>query len=635
MSSARSEHVQIIAVLVIAATLRMTFPGLTEFKADEARLYDLAYDLASGEQLPLHGIGSSIGIPNFPLSAWLYALPITLWKHPYAPTVFTGLLNTVAVFACWWFTRRYWGAHAGIIAALLFAVSPWAVIFSRKIWAQNMLPLFVLGWAITGIMAFADGKRRAALGHGVLLGCVTQIHFSGLPLLMISAATALICRRRLAWGWLAAGTAIAAAIAAPLALHFRAQGLPPWPIISASPIPFRLDSMLFTWMLSTGSDIHSLAGISHNNIHLQIAHVPGLVHWIWGTLIAIGIWRFLYTRIATQRFAARFVIAWLVSPALILLWSPVAVYPHYFIITFPAQYIAAAVGASALLEQLRHRLHRVTGWGLLLASGGVQIWTLVTLFQFITLRATPEGYGSPLWMKLAVVDSVRTSLNTGPATEVLIVGNGNNPATHQFPAVYGTLLRGTPHRFVDAAASAVRTVNPSLVLLQNELHPAVQYYLAWSTQVTSIPMRAGEDAVKLLELPPLTTEILPRRKFTSPNTLANGVTLLGYQQVHAHAGLSWEVHWIASDAINENYHFYNHLLDSNRQRLGQADSPSFPAHQWRQGDRMISFFSTLLDNPPETLLVGMYTYPDLDNIPLVDGSGNIVAQAMGAQWNSP
>ncbi|MDP7259904.1 MAG: hypothetical protein QF376_03370 [Anaerolineales bacterium] len=637
MISSRTERLQLFVVLAVAALLRMAYPGMTEFKADEARLYALAYDLAAGQNVPLSGIGSSIGIPNFPLSAWLYAFPLTLWKHPYAATLFTGLLNAAAVLACWWVARRYWGARTGILAAFFFAVSPWAIIFSRKIWAQNLLPLFVIGWAISAFLTFAHGRRRAAFAHGVLLGCVPQIHFSGLALLPISVVTGMLFRRRVAWRWLAAGAAVAAAFAAPLAFHLAAQGFPSLTGLTASPPRFGPDSLTFTWMLSTGADIHSLAGNPGYLDYMQT--VPNLapMRWLWGALIAFGGWRLIRpTQGRECSIVARLIIAWLVAPAFLSLWSPVSMHPHYFIITFPAQFIAAAVGAIALLDKLAHPSQRAAGWGLLLASGILQLWALIALFQFSSLRATPGGFGSPLSMKLAAVESARAALRVGPATEVLIAGSGNDPAVHQFPAVYDALLRGTPHRFVDANASAVRPTTPTVVLLQPEPHPARQLYREWSTRATSIPLRVGEGSLQVLELPVPTDDFIPPQEFYPPRTLANGVTLLGYEPLPSSQNeLRWALHWRAGDEADTDYHFFNHLLDASGTRVGQADARSFPANQWREGDRVISLFSAILPDSPETLRVGMYTYPDVENVPVVDESGGIIGQAVSARWTSP
>ena len=185
-----TELVLLVAILILAGGLRMGWPGLTEFKADEAHLMSLALDMAERQHLPIRGLGSSVGLPNFPMSVWLYALPLMVWKHVYSATLFTGLLNTVAVLGCWWFVRRYWGPAAALVAALMYAVSPWAVLFSRKIWAQNLLPLFVMVWAISAALTFVEWRRRFILLHLLSLGVAAQLHFSAIVLI---AATAAFC----------------------------------------------------------------------------------------------------------------------------------------------------------------------------------------------------------------------------------------------------------------------------------------------------------------------------------------------------------------------------------------------------------------------------------------------------------
>jgi hypothetical protein len=238
-------------------------------------------------------------------------------------------------------------------------------------------------------------------------------------------------------------------------------------------------------------------------------------------------------------------------------------------------------------------------------------------------------------MKLAAAVSARTAIQSSLATEVIIVGNGNDPTVHEFPAVYDALLRETPHRFVDGATTAVRNLSPAVVLLQNGQHPARQHYLMWSSQVISIPMRIGEGTLKVLKLPPLASEIIPTTEFPRPNTLANGVTLLGYQATPEQNGLRWELHWLPGDADGANYHFFNHLSDVKGKGVGQADLPAYPAAQWREGDRVISFFFAPLADHPETIRVGMYTYPDIVNVPVVDSAGQIVGDALTAKWSRP
>jgi 4-amino-4-deoxy-L-arabinose transferase-like glycosyltransferase len=216
------EYVALAIILLVAGVARMGWPGLTEFKADEARLLGLALDMAEG-QFQWRGISSSVGFPNFPMSVWLYALPLIVWPHPYAATLFTGLLNTISVFGCYWLVRRYWGATAALSAALLYAVSPWAIIYSRKIWAQDLLPLFVVGWAIGAALAFVESRRRWIVVHLLCLAVAIQIHLSAVALLPATGVFLFVFRRRVNWRMVAVGALLAMMTAAPFLVYLRQQ----------------------------------------------------------------------------------------------------------------------------------------------------------------------------------------------------------------------------------------------------------------------------------------------------------------------------------------------------------------------------------------------------------------------------
>src|SRR5574341_390888 len=130
------EWTLVSVVLLLAGLLRLGWPGLTEFKQDEAHLY---------------------------------ALALFVWKSPLAATLFTGALNTASVALAYALARRYWGQRAALVSALLYAAAPWAVIYSRKIWAQDLLPLFVVGYVFSGLLAFVESRSRWVIAHFILL----------------------------------------------------------------------------------------------------------------------------------------------------------------------------------------------------------------------------------------------------------------------------------------------------------------------------------------------------------------------------------------------------------------------------------------------------------------------------------
>ena len=624
----------LIAIISIAGLLRMTFPGLTEFKADEARLYASSLHFITNLEIPTHGITSSIGIPNFPISVWLYAAPLTLWKHPYSATIFTGLLNTAALIICWNITKRFWNIRTALIATTLFASSPWAVIFSRKIWAQNTLPLFVGVWALSGLITLHERRKWLTFLHGLLTFCIPQIHFSGLALIPISLINLIIVRKQINWKYFIAGAASAIALASPLAMHFNSNGsLSTLGLLDGLSIPTNFESLEYYWMFSIGSDIHSITGPTKYTHFLSSIPNYTAVHWFWTILIIFGCASLLFNN-RLHSPATRMLLSWLIVPLLIQYISPFDVHLHYFIVTFPAQYIVAAIGAVELLNILKSRILYITGWSMLFASVLLQTWAIVALLQYVSVHNTPNGYGTPLSMTMTAINKVQHLYSKTNSSEVLIIGIGNDPTVHEYPAIYSALLSQIPHRFVDERYSNVLPSLPAIVLDHQSGKPEtiLSHYHQLSSSKSYIPLRPGEGIITVSQLLPVKLETNTYRQFTYPRTLANGVSILGYSTHTTENSLDWEIHWTTGERTNTIYHFFNHLYNDDGEKIAQSDAPSFPAHQWKEGDRVISYFTNNFDNRVKQLKVGMYTYPDLKNILFLDDSGTPVGIETTGRW---
>mgnify|MGYP000932417617 CR=1 FL=1 len=84
--------------------------------------------------------------------------------------------------------------------------------------------------------------------------------------------------------------------------------------------------------------------------------------------------------------------------------------------------------------------------------------------------------------------------------------------------------------------------------------------------------------------------------------------LLGWETDPGWA-LVWRTGYVpaASD-----YHFFNHGPDA------QADGVGFPSRSWQDGDTVISYFDLAAGGP---VRVGMYEYPSVRNVPVLDPAG--------------
>jgi len=143
-----------LVIFVAAAVFRLTNLGLIEFKADEAINLFLTSRPLFGHPFPPGGTVSSVGILNPPLFNYLLFPLVNISTDPRMVSFFIALINCLAIGFFFLLIRHYFNQLTALIAASLFAFSPWAILFSRKIWSQNLLVPFVilLFWCLLKIV---------------------------------------------------------------------------------------------------------------------------------------------------------------------------------------------------------------------------------------------------------------------------------------------------------------------------------------------------------------------------------------------------------------------------------------------------------------------------------------------------
>jgi len=606
------------AILLLAGVLRLGWPGVTEFKRDEAALYGLALDVAEFKALPLRGIGSSVGLPNAPASVYVFALPLFLWPSPLAATLFVGALNTASVALAYVMARRYWGVRAALLAALLYAAAPWGVLYSRKIWAQNLLPLFVVGYVFTALLALVEGRRRWLVAHLVLLALIAQLHLSGLAFVPLTALLLGLYRRNVDWrlaGW---GALAAAATLVPIGLYAAQQagatGMGALTALLAQPAAVTGDSLWLATLVALGLEAHSLAGAQAFRAFL--ATVPNFdpLLYLEGALAVGGAAVALAQRFrkaagpeARQpaREAGLIVVLWLLVPILVFVRHSTPVFPHYFILLFPAPYLLAGLALDAALSRWPRfgPLAVITA----LAIAAAQVWLVAALLGFIGARATPGAFGTPLRLLLDVAGRARS------APEVVIVSDGADPGHAEVPAVFDVLLRGIPHRFVDGRTTAVLPAGDAAVVVWPGAgpYPGAELIETWGGGwAETVPLRAGEGAVRIARF--AGASLGPPQPRAASALLANGVEV----------ALWWRAPDGAADA--EAVTIFAHLLDAQGQRLAQADVPTYPVGGWRAGDLVVSYFA--LAGEGTTVRVGMYGAQSRAPVDVLDAAGNPAGQ---------
>ncbi|GHO53212.1 glycosyltransferase family 39 protein [Ktedonobacter robiniae] len=190
---------EIYPIILVAAFLRFYRLPLTELDADQAILFSMPREAFLHGLIPATGTVSSIKMVNPP--GYIYFLmPIAAFiSNPLAGAFFTALLNVLAVFLVYIFTRRYYGRLAGTVAALLYATTVQDIIFSRFIWQPNLFPFFTIIFMLALFWGAVERRPGWLLPALLLLGCMLQLHTTAIYMAIPLAIALLLAYKNVRW----------------------------------------------------------------------------------------------------------------------------------------------------------------------------------------------------------------------------------------------------------------------------------------------------------------------------------------------------------------------------------------------------------------------------------------------------
>ncbi|HEX2622799.1 MAG TPA: hypothetical protein VHL11_21720, partial [Phototrophicaceae bacterium] len=120
--------------VIAAAVIRLIDVGGIPHYIDNAYPIWQALLIADRGIFPVIGQMSSAGIPNPPLTAYLYLPIVALTRSPLAVYVVVIVLNALAVGFGYLLGKRLFNPGAGLLVAVLMAVNPWLIEYSRFTW---------------------------------------------------------------------------------------------------------------------------------------------------------------------------------------------------------------------------------------------------------------------------------------------------------------------------------------------------------------------------------------------------------------------------------------------------------------------------------------------------------------------
>jgi hypothetical protein len=357
--------------------LRLIWLQDIEYKGDEAWTFTQVQAFWQTGHLKLVGMPSSAGLPNSGMSFWVFLAISSIFpiNDPLALTRAVQLMNVAAILLLAMFAltgierseREPW-----LWSVALVSVNPLAVLFSRKIWAQDTLPIFTIGMLVGW---WYRGRWWGAFLWGLVGALVGQIHLGGF---FFAAAfvgcTLLFDHRSVRWIAWFAGSILGALPMVPwliIAIRF-AQNTPDVSQNNPLTVLLRLINSIYLfirhWLsLSLGLDLRYSLGDSFVGflVYPTVGHTKV---YLGAVLFGVVIFIFLIilVRLAVRMYARpRRTIGLVFSPrskttlalnaafwgyGLLLTVTLLPVYLHYFIIAFslPALWVAwlARVGSN-------------------------------------------------------------------------------------------------------------------------------------------------------------------------------------------------------------------------------------------------------------------------------------------------
>lgn len=281
-------------------------------------------------------------------------------------------------------------------------MAPWALVFSRKLWAQDCLSFFsvlVLG----GLYELCQhGNRSWFIPVALCAGLMPGIHFSGFFGTVVVALVVVIFRPQIgAWRW-GVVTAVLLAVYLPYALTAGGSGrlAEEW---SAS--HFSFISWVYAVQILSHFDLGELLGSSLGTLRQALplpvsilGEAGGLLtvtlfvagfFWLSGSLFRRWSWK-EPLRGLRQNPGRTLCWLWVALPLLAypLLSMDEYVYRHYLIILYPVPFWLAAFGADRLGSQ------GTKGWRVVVATGIVVVVLLESLVSIQLLRLLDGSGGA-------------------------------------------------------------------------------------------------------------------------------------------------------------------------------------------------------------------------------------------------
>ena len=330
-------------------------------------------------------------------------------------------------------------------AALLFAINPWLIVYSRWSWVQGLLPFFMalIAWSLWPALVDRSRSSWRLIVAAVALAVLLMTYIQAWGVLVPIGLLLIVFRRNLTWRPILIGAAIvglACAIYgvgliqnwdtnAPKLEAFTSQGERHFTREGIDHALRFVTGMDFEYQAPSSPDTDWRLGASAlAMLTLSVAVIAGAGRSVQAII-----------RKRAERSIAVVVLIWFVVPVLMMSISARPIHPHYLLLSIPAGAVLAAWGVELIWRVARLR------WIVMLAFTAITIIFALNLWLYeadmIIHPTAPKFDGWSLDAGVRVGDQLRALTTDLPAPQ-RIAANGQASILSSWSGQYLKNLNG-------------------------------------------------------------------------------------------------------------------------------------------------------------------------------------------------
>ncbi len=390
--------VWVVVIFLLSSIFRIFFLDLMEFKSDEATTVYQTFLFFDHPYLIQRGLISGLGVYNFPFFNYLMII-FAIWsRDPLNLSWIIALINSFCVSGYYLLVRKYYDNTTAVITSLLLAFSPWGVIFSRKIWAQNLINIFLIPYLFVLHELVIFKNTKVVFPLFLLLTILTQLHASGLFLLVATVLIIITSHVKINFKDAIAGILVGLIPTIPYIL-FQINSTPQCPDCetflryqeSLRKIDF--NNLFRPFQIISGLGYHFVLGKDYADF-VSVFPVINILKYFFATSSLAILAGAIYIFIKKQKLL--FLVVYFVTIPILYLTTKTTAYMHYFVIIIPVSILLFSLSLKSVFLQ-KSKLLKVLAYSYFVIFIISNITFIIVFYKFLALKKSIDGDYGPIY----------------------------------------------------------------------------------------------------------------------------------------------------------------------------------------------------------------------------------------------